>query len=321
MKRIESIDILRGFALLGIIFINMQQMLYPVTDIESSTADRIIVNTFEYGISHRFFVIFSFLFGTGFYLFMKSAEKKKQKAGRLFARRLSILLLIGVVHHLFQPGEVLAFYAVIGFLLLPFRRARSWILLAAGIAITGLGVYAGSVITTYGMFLLGYWAGRIELFESGKHGKAIAAVMLISLLLAYPSALLQRFVMDTTGMYDTASAIGGLPLSTFYVTAILLLCRSSNVRRWLSPLGCMGRMALTNYLMQTALIVLFSAMFDWKQQIALPALCAAAAAILILQALCSTLWLRFFTMGPLEYAWRLGTYGLKSAKPLRRSEN
>lgn len=320
MKRIESIDIVRGFALLGILFINMQQMLYPVTDIETSAADRIIFNVFEYGISHRFFVIFSFLFGTGFYLFMQSAEKKERRAGLLFARRLSILLVIGVVHHLFQPGEVLAYYAVIGFLLLPFRRAKSWLLLIVGLAVTGFGLYAGSIVVTYGMFLLGYGAGRARLFEPGKSARGITAALLISLLLIYPAALLQRFIMDTTGMYDTASAIGGLPLSAFYVTALLLLCRSSNVRRRLAWLGDMGRMALTNYLMQTVIVVSFSAAFGWRENITLPMLCLAAFIILAAQAVCSTLWLRRFAMGPAEYVWRLGTYGKKSSKPLWRAK-
>jgi len=318
MKRIESIDILRGFALLGILFINMQQMLLPVTDIEARVADRILFNGFEYGISHRFFVIFSFLFGAGFYLFMKNAEEKGEKASLLFARRLLILLAIGIVHHLFQPGEVLVYYAIFGFLLLPFRRANAWVLLAAGLVMTGLGVYLGSIFMTYGMFLLGYGAARIGLFEPGAYRGGLFAAQLISLLLIYPCALLQRTVMDSTGLYDTASAIGGLPLSVFYVTTILLLCGSPSVRRRLAPLGNMGRMALTNYLMQTAVIVSLSALLGWEGTIGLPLLSAAAVVLLAIQALLSTLWLRRFTMGPCEYLWRLGTYGRRSAKPFRR---
>ncbi|CAM3529883.1 MULTISPECIES: DUF418 domain-containing protein [Saccharibacillus] len=321
MKRLESIDIVRGFALLGILFVNMQQMLYPNTDIDASWTDRLLFNTLEYGISHRFFVIFAFLFGTGFYLFMQSAQRKGLRAGSLFARRLLILLLIGLVHHLFQPGEVLVYYAILGFLLLPFGRAKSWMLLAAGLVVSGLGLYMGSIILTYGMFLLGYWAGRIGLFEPGRHVKALSAALVVALLLIYPAARLQQFVMDQTGLYDTASALGGLPLSVFYVTALMRLCDFAAVRRKLAPLGAMGRMALTNYLLQTAIIVSLSAAFGWRENITLPVLCVVAIAILIVQAAGSMLWMRFFTMGPFEFLWRLGTYGPKSVHSLRRPKN
>ncbi|MNP82157.1 hypothetical protein D3C76_1807110 [compost metagenome] len=70
-------------------------------------------------------------------------------------------------------------------------------------------------------------------------------------------------------------------------------------------------MALTNYLMQTVIILTLSNLLDWSGTVHVSTQMIAAAAILLLQIIFSTLILKRFQMGPAEYLWRLGTYGKK----------
>ncbi|SEG47330.1 DUF418 domain-containing protein [Paenibacillus sp. UNC499MF] len=310
-KRIETLDYLRGFALLGIIFINIRQMVFATM---VQTAGDIAVNTFmDIAVSHRFYVIFSFLFGVGFYLFVSRAKERGDRAMLLFTRRLLLLLAIGLVHHFFQPGEALLIYSILGFLLLPFFRIKPAVVFLTGFVLTIAGCFTIFIVEIWGLFLLGLWAGQIGLFQqSDRYRRGLLIAMAVSLLLLVPSYYVQEAIMDRTGMVDVALAAGGLAFSVFYVTALTLLLRSAAVRRLLAPMKDLGRMALTNYLMQTFLILLLSALFSWPNRIHATELAWTAAGILLIQMAASTWWFRYFRMGPAEYLWRLGTYGKKS---------
>ncbi|WP_046173595.1 heparan-alpha-glucosaminide N-acetyltransferase domain-containing protein [Domibacillus indicus] len=72
MKRMETLDVLRGFALPGIILVNIRQMVHMSTDV--SQTDYQIASFLDAAVTGRFYVIFSFLFGVGF--FLSGAEKK-----------------------------------------------------------------------------------------------------------------------------------------------------------------------------------------------------------------------------------------------------
>ena len=72
----------------------------------------------------------------GFVVFLVRAENAGRAAGRLFARRLTVLLLIGVAHGvLLWAGDILATYALVGFVLLLFRRSSAKKLMTAFVAI------------------------------------------------------------------------------------------------------------------------------------------------------------------------------------------
>ena len=76
-----------------------------------------------------------------------------------------------------------------------------------------------------------------------------------------------------------------------------------------APLASLSRMALTNYLMQTVIILTLSNLLNWPGTVHVSTQMVAAAVILLLQIISSTLILKRFRMGPAEYLWRLGTYG------------
>lgn len=122
-KRIDILDYLRGFSLVGIIFVNIIALLdvkIPDTDTMGQTYQRYLILFVE----GRFFTIFSFLFGVGFYIFISRAHAKGKNGVILFLRRLIALFIFGIVHALFHPGEALLIYAVCGLLILPLHKMK-----------------------------------------------------------------------------------------------------------------------------------------------------------------------------------------------------
>ncbi|CAF1862470.1 DUF418 domain-containing protein [Bacillus subtilis] len=121
-ERVHFLDIVRGFAMLGIIIVNYFLIVDSVKGFEMASDDVLhkLVSWFAEG---KFVTLFSFLFGVGFMIFMDRAAQKVDSPNKLFARRLSILLGFGILHITFVwVGDILAFYAVSGFLLLAFYK-------------------------------------------------------------------------------------------------------------------------------------------------------------------------------------------------------
>ncbi|MGH9803796.1 MAG: DUF418 domain-containing protein [Candidatus Acidiferrales bacterium] len=130
-ERIEIIDILRGFALFGVLLINMRNFDLPGHE-WTGTLDKIALwLTIAFGDS-KFWTLFSFLFGLGFALQLERAQARGTPFLRRYLRRLGVLLLFGALHHLIYGGDILFDYAVAGFLLpLFYGRSSRTILLVA----------------------------------------------------------------------------------------------------------------------------------------------------------------------------------------------
>ena len=152
-ERIEVLDVLRGFALLGILLVNMHFFALPFASMalephgNSDLLDRMAEWFIRFAAQGKFYTLFSFLFGMGFAIFVTRAEQKGHRGGRLFVRRLLGLLLIGTVHAFFiWMGDILMTYAFCGFLLLLFRKRKPktmivWaviLLLVSPLLMTGL---------------------------------------------------------------------------------------------------------------------------------------------------------------------------------------
>jgi uncharacterized protein len=106
------------------------------------------------------------------------------------------------------------------------------------------------------------------------------------------------------------TTFGRLATTVAYGGGVILLFQHPVVRKWLSPLGAMGRMALTVYLGQT---LVYSTMFygygfGWGIQAGHLALLALATAIYLEEVLLCNAWLRHFRYGPFEWLWRALTY-------------
>src|SRR5204863_1582781 len=127
-ERIELLDALRGLAVCGILIGNMQWfsgygMMPPALEAQAPLTDQIVHLLVHFLIEGKFYSIFSFLFGFGFALQIARAEERDDTNASLFKRRLFWLLVIGLLHaYLLWAGDILSIYAVMGFLLILFRR-------------------------------------------------------------------------------------------------------------------------------------------------------------------------------------------------------
>jgi len=124
-ERIQLLDVLRGFALFGVLVGNLvwlatyenvtreQMDALPTAAMDHAT--RYLVHFF---IDWKFYTLFSFLFGLGFSVQMWRAAERGGDARRTYLRRLLVLLAFGLAHaFLLWYGDILNIYALLGFLL------------------------------------------------------------------------------------------------------------------------------------------------------------------------------------------------------------
>jgi uncharacterized protein len=388
-ERIEILDVLRGLAVGGILIGNMQWfsgygMMPPALAAQTPLADQITHFLIHFFVEGKFYSIFSFLFGFGFALQIARAEVRGDQTALLFKRRLFWLLVIGLLHaYLLWAGDILSVYAVMGFVLILFRRKTNeallkwafWLLVIpiltyiliyilfvafvpesalAGFEasqgdrwkesvqqvqqgsyfeiLTGynlqyiVGRYAGLILQMrlpkiLAMFLLGFYAYRRGFFQNlSSHQPFIRRVLVYGLVLGFVGNL--AFVMSAKSEADfppspagiagvTAYAFGVPALALFFIALITTLWQKAAWQQLLAFLAPVGRMALTNYLMQTIICVLIFYGYGLAQFGKHGAVVSTliALAIFLFQILISTLWLKYFNYGPMEWIWRQLTYG------------
>ncbi|WP_252502432.1 DUF418 domain-containing protein [Sporosarcina sp. Marseille-Q4943] len=134
-NRIESLDILRGFALLGIFIANMLTFHSPYFYIDpytyfstpSDMASYKLINLF---VEASFYPIFAMMFGYGLNMQYEKAIANGKSYVPMMARRMAILMGIGLIHALFiWSGDVLFAYALMGFIMLAVVRVpKKWLL-------------------------------------------------------------------------------------------------------------------------------------------------------------------------------------------------
>ncbi|SNS22371.1 uncharacterized protein SAMN06295967_105176 [Belliella buryatensis] len=151
-RRIDLVDSLRGFAIFGILMVNMPAFFKPAVELimlpsfGESTME-ILSNGFIYFFfTGKFFVLFSLLFGFGFYIFLHKDGEVSKESISLFRKRLFWLLIIAILHIvLIWEGDILFYYALFGFLLILFRKSSTkkiiiWMLVFLLIPIVFVGL-------------------------------------------------------------------------------------------------------------------------------------------------------------------------------------
>ena len=141
-ERIDSIDVLRGFALLGILVMNIQVFAMPQVAYFNPTAYGDLTGANRYVwiagrmfADQKFMTIFSLLFGAGIVLMTGRAEARGD-GRRVHYRRMRWLLVIGLLHgYLLWWGDILFHYAVCGMLVYPLRRQSPGRLIAIGLVL------------------------------------------------------------------------------------------------------------------------------------------------------------------------------------------
>ncbi|MDQ3798123.1 MAG: DUF418 domain-containing protein, partial [Acidobacteriota bacterium] len=333
-ERIEVLDVLRGLAVGGILIGNMQWFsgygfMPPALVRESSSlADQLTHFLVHFFVEGKFYSIFSFLFGFGFALQMARAEERGDRTASLFKRRLFWLLIIGLLHaFLLWAGDILSIYAMMGFLLILFRRKTDgallkwafvlmaipilsylllYILFAAFVPPEAVAAASGDAqsgwneavrkvresgylqtVTDFNlqyiffrylglilemrlpkilaMFLLGFYAYRRGFFQDlSSRQPFIRRVLGYGLVLglvgniAFAALAGKEAVIPPTpaGIAGVISYAFGVPaLALFYIALVVTLWQKTAWRRMLAFLAPVGRMALTNYLLQTVICV------------------------------------------------------------------
>jgi len=138
-ERVQVLDVLRGFALLGILLINAMSILAvkgstPAFSVDISSAERFLQDAILFFVESKFFTLFSLLFGIGFAIQIQSAERQGTGFLPRISRRMLGLFLFGLLHILlFWDGDILVIYAITGSLLILFRNLsgkaiRRWVI-------------------------------------------------------------------------------------------------------------------------------------------------------------------------------------------------
>ncbi|RJG27639.1 DUF418 domain-containing protein [Massilia cavernae] len=386
-RRSERIDALRGFAVFGILLINVWGFVYGYAVLrygpmggDDSQADRFAVFFAAAFAEQKFYPIFSFLFGAGFALQIRSLTKSvgALEAMRIYRRRLGWLLVVGLLHgSLLWFGDILTAYALTGFWvfrkgLQPLSKVResfdAAVLLNGGLLLLmalltvfiatssdfaadalvevlraadiyvngGWGEVARERLKDFGtnlsgfwlfiprlmlLFLLGVFAVRLGwITRPHRHRRLWLCVLAAGLLVALPlnlwwgySAVDMAVGAGTPRPTSHAALylleLSGPALGAAYIAAFMLAGERAmdSVARWLAPVG---RMALTNYLVQSLALGLMLPAYGLGLgallgRIELLALCMA---IMLVQVLLSRWWLSGHQQGPFEALWRRFTY-------------
>lgn len=158
-KRIVSIDILRGLAILGIFLVNMPSFHSPLLYIDGAErwaggSDRILYIFSDIVAQASFYPLFAFLFGFGGIILAVRSEEKGISFPLLYMKRLSFLLTLGCIHAFFiWHGDILINYAVFGFAFLFFykMKGRNLILLGSVCYVLPFAIL-GSLFLIMGIF-------------------------------------------------------------------------------------------------------------------------------------------------------------------------
>ncbi len=394
-ERIETLDVLRGVALLGILTVNMTGFSWPVEQMMmrqqfwETRPDVIADWIVRFLAEGKFYPLFAFLFGLGSAIQMERAETCGANFTGRFCRRLFALFAFGLVHaFLVWEGDILLWYAVCGFLLLPFRKRPPktlliwaalclliptllilllWALLAGlslvpeiatsiqkelaletetsarqieeTIHVFAQGSYAeiftervGNLIfmwlvgifyvpTFFAMFLLGMYAGKRRIFQDIEANVGrIRRVLVWGLIIGLPANLFYTVGMAVSDLSDVRFVwllsqafvgVGGPAQSLAYAAAITLMLRRARWKHSLRSIADAGRMALSNYLLQSLVCttIFYSYGLGLFGSVGRAAGLGLAVVIYAAQVRFSVCWLNRFRFGPMEWLWRSLTYG------------
>jgi uncharacterized protein len=172
---------------------------------------------------------------------------------------------------------------------------------------------SGMMLKIYGCFLLGLYLGRNEFYKRfSQFTPQLKRVAVLGAAIGLPLNVWYAQTFDSeTLLHAAVSTVAILPLSASYVCVLALL--------WTGPSGTLlantfapaGRMALTNYVAQSAICMLIfrGVGLEMGGTVGPTLYLPIGIAIYAIQLAVSRVWLGRFQYGPLEWLWRMLTYG------------
>jgi uncharacterized protein len=373
--RLQTLDILRGLALFGMILVHFhQKMRLDATGLEDLIGWGVWVL-----VEQKSWGVFAFLFGVGFAVLLRRLDARQEPVVPIYLRRLATLAVFGMIAEVGFGFHILFEYACWGVILLFVRRWSTRALLVLAVlsacarpvaaellalhaAWTGVpalpaadaglrqavevaaaqgdyatllsarwALFTGTLIprtwrdllpgVNFTLFILGLLAVRYRVLdEPRQHARLIKGWMIFGVLAWGTSWLVLRQLpeLPIPGTSDPLRYGLGLVqdqwLCFTYIGAVVLLLayRPAWTAR-LAPFGLAGRMALTNYMAQAAVLDVLASHYGFGLKLRPYAYVAAAVLLFSLEAAASGAWLARFRFGPLEWVWRTITY----ARPQR----
>ena len=145
-ERIQALDVIRGFALLGIFLMNIEWFNRPLADLGAGMAagqtgpDYAVAWFIDVFVRGKFWTMFSLLFGMGFAVMLARATLAQRSFIAPYLRRTAALAAFGLLHGvLIWGGDILLSYATAAFVLLLTLFGRFWQGLIVAAAVAGLG--------------------------------------------------------------------------------------------------------------------------------------------------------------------------------------
>lgn len=172
-----------------------------------------------------------------------------------------------------------------------------------------------------GIFILGLYVGRKLIHIKPEENKGLLKkVRLWGFIIGVPLSVAYAYFETLGGAHfpdpgailtTVLYAFSVVPLSLAYTSTICLWYSKNNGNKLLHLFAAPGRMALTNYLMQSIIGIFIFYGIGWGlgAKTGLVYVLLIAIAVYIFQMICSTIWLKYFNYGPCEWVWRMLTYG------------
>ena len=178
--------------------------------------------------------------------------------------------------------------------------------------------------------MIGAVVGRTNFYKNiDQHKKLLYYIIAFGILIAIPANyVLAKYMIAQDGSYGgykingfyrtIAYAIGVAPLAATYIALFMLAFQSKVWKRILSILAPVGKMAFSNYIMHTLIgnFVFFNAGLGYMEKVGPVYYTIFALIVFACQIILSTIWLKYFNYGPLEWLWRSATY--KKWQPLKK---
>ncbi len=186
---------------------------------------------------------------------------------------------------------------------------------------------------TFAFFLIGLYVGRSGFFKRFQEDRKFTKNVLIGSLILFVVSLgitAGAFITmgDEVKMNSWLAMIGlsgydlnNASMTLIYLVLFVMLYRKVRPEKWLVKLAPYGRMALTNYILQSIIgtLLLYGWGFGFLGEISNTVTLIMAITLIIVQVWLSKIWLRYFTYGPIEWVWRSLTFF--KVFPMRRKKN
>lgn len=173
-----------------------------------------------------------------------------------------------------------------------------------------------------GLMLIGMGLQKLGVFGAERSRRFYAALAMVGLCIGVPVIVYGLHRNIATGWSPEYSFFLGtqfnywasILVSGAWIGVIMLLCKAGPFV--VTPLAAVGRMALTNYLAQSVVgtTIFYGHGFGWYGKIDLAGQMLIVSLVWTLQLIASTVWLRRFRFGPVEWLWRTLTYRWYDAK-------